>query len=81
MGVKAPVRMPPRMTTGAIRPQKASLKVCQMPGLSAAGDLPPKSLIRLMTTMGTMMAQPARMPGNMPAMKMAGTETPGTSTA
>jgi hypothetical protein len=34
-----------------------------------------------MATMGTMMASPARMPGSIPAMKIAGTDTPGTSTA
>ena len=81
VGVKAPTRMPPRITTGASRPQKASLKLCQMPGRSSSPDLPPKSFSHEMTRIGTMIARPARMPGNMPAAKIAGTETPGTVTA
>ena len=48
---------------------------------SRSGFLPPKSLSQEMMRTGTMMATPARIPGNIPAMKMAGTETPGTITA
>ncbi len=75
------MRMPPRITTGAISPQKASRKVRQTERRSASRAFPPKSLTQEMTRMGTMMARPARIPGTMPAMKIAGTETPGTSSA
>ena len=80
MGVNQPMRMPPRITTGAARPQAASRRLRQNGGRGRLASSRPILWRRASHTAGMMSASPARMPGNMPAANSAGTDAPGTST-
>ncbi|MNK91197.1 hypothetical protein D3C87_1112840 [compost metagenome] len=80
MGVNQPMRMPPRISTGAARPQEASRRLFQKGGRGRCDSSAPILYLRDSQTAGTIRAKPARMPGIMPAANSAGTEAPGTST-
>ena len=69
------------MTTGAARPQAASLNDCHSGGRGSPSALAPQPWRRASQSVGTISAAPASSPGTMPPMKSAGTETPGTMTA
>ena len=70
--------MPPRMMTGAARPQPASLRLLQKGGRgSSVGFSKPWRFESHHAT--AMSVTPERMPGIMPAAKSAGTEACGTS--
>jgi hypothetical protein len=74
------MRMPPRISTGAARPQEASLRLCQNGGRGSEASSAPILCLRAIHTAGTISATPASTPGTMPAANSAGTEAPGTST-
>jgi hypothetical protein len=72
--------MPPRIRTGAKRPQIASMNDFKSGGRGRSRSARPKPCLREIRKIGTRSAMPARMPGIMPAAKSAGTEACGTST-
>jgi hypothetical protein len=80
VGVNQPTRMPPRISTGAARPQIDSRSERQNGGRGSSASALPKPCLRDSQIAGTTSAMPARMPGIMPAANSAGTDAPGTST-
>ena len=74
------MRMPPRISTGAARPQDASRRLFQNGGRGRCASSEPILCLRDSHTAGMISAKPARMPGTMPAANSAGTDAPGTST-
>ena len=72
--------MPPKIKTGAAKPQVASTKLFHNSGRGKLASSAPILCLRAIHTVGTIKAKPARMPGIMPAANKAGTEAPGTST-
>ena len=80
MGVNSPVRIPPRMTTGAIKPQAASRRLRQNGGRGSACSSAPMPWRRASQIAGTISAMPVSTPGIMPAANKAGTDACGTST-
>jgi hypothetical protein len=74
------MRMPPRISTGAARPQEASRRLFQNGGRGMEASSAPILCLRDIHTAGMMSAIPASTPGIMPAANRAGTEAPGTST-
>ena len=79
VGVKAPARKPPRMMTGAARPQPASLSDFQNGGRTSSAP-PPQWLRRANHKAGIISENPASRPGTMPPANRAGTDACGTST-
>ncbi|MNV75179.1 hypothetical protein D3C71_1684530 [compost metagenome] len=74
------MRIPPRINTGAARPQAASRRLFQNGGRGRLDSSAPILCLRDIHTAGTISASPASTPGIMPAANSAGTEAPGTST-
>jgi hypothetical protein len=72
--------MPPRIKTGAARPQLAAASEAQNGGRGSARSSSPKPWRRDIHTTGAISAMPASTPGTMPAANSAGTEAPGTLT-
>src|SRR5690606_167052 len=80
VGVNQPARMPPRMSTGAARPQEASRSERQNGGRASAPSFAPKPCRRDSQIAGMISVMPVSRPGMRPAANSAGTEAPGTST-
>jgi len=72
--------MPPRISTGAIRPQTASRSERQNGGRGRSFSARPKPCLFESQKIGISRAMPASRPGIMPAANSAGTDACGTST-
>ncbi len=72
--------MPPRISTGAIRPQLASFSERQNRGFGSSPSLAPKPCRRASQTAGMINTTAVNRPGTTPAANSAGTDAPGTIT-